>query len=92
MSEKEITRQFSKKITVASLTSFFVLAALGLITGNPHTHEILTALGPWVLGLIVTYMAVGYGDYRLSKGMPSLTDILTILITKRPHRHKEDSE
>lgn len=82
MSKKEITRTFSKKITVGSLVSLFLIATLGMITGNEHTHEIITALGPWVVGLIVTYMAVGYGDYRLSQGVPSLTDILTILITK----------
>lgn len=93
--EKEITRRFSKRITVGSIGGFFAIAGVGLITGNANTHHIIEALGPWVLGLILVYMGIGYGDYRISKGLPSFTDIFTILATrKRPplSRNNEASD
>lgn len=92
--EKTTTRKFSKKITVWSLVALFGIAIIGLFTGNPSTHEIISALGPWVLGLLMTYMAIGYGDHRLSKSMPNLTDLFMNLVNRgrgsKPHR--DDSE
>ncbi len=91
-SEKEITRRFSKKITVASLAAFFGLAGIGMLLGNPNTAAILEALGPWVLGLIITYMGIGYSDYRVAKGLPSFSDILTTLVVRRPHKRETKAE
>lgn len=80
---KETTRRFSKQITVATLAFMCGLAGYGGVTANPYTADIIHALGPWVLGLIATYMAVGYGDHRLSKGLPSLTDLVGMAFARR---------
>jgi len=94
---KEATRTFSKRITVASLALMFALAGYGTWSMNPDTADILTALGPWVLGLIATYMAVGYGDHRISRGLPSLSDVMTLAFSRgrsvrRPHHDEEPLE
>lgn len=83
---EETTRRFSKRVTVASLAFMCALAGYGGVTANPYTADIINALGPWVLGLIVTYMAVGYGDHRLSKGLPSLTDLVGMAFALRSGR------
>jgi hypothetical protein len=82
--EKEITRRFSKKITIASLTSFFAIAGVGLLIGNPQTAAIVEALGPWVVAMLAIYMGIGHMDFRTSKGFPSfLTDILALAFRRR---------
>ena len=93
--KKEATRGFTKRVTVASLALMFGLAGYGLYTANPDTAGIVTALGPWVVALLATYMAVGYGDHRISKGLPSLTDILGLAFARRGgggHRGYGDPE
>lgn len=87
--EKEITRKFSKQITVASLAAFFGIAGVGLLIGNQHTAQIVDALGPWVVALLAIYMGIGHLDFRTAKGLPSFfTDILTLAFTRK----KPDSE
>lgn len=82
--EKEITRRFSKKITIASLGAFFGIAAVGLLIRNPDTASIVEALGPWVVALLAIYMGVGHMDFRTSKGLPSFfTDILGLAFKRR---------
>ena len=76
------TRAYSKRITAATLAAFFALAGYGMWSGNPQTAEIISALGPWAIGLIAVYMAVGLGDYRTAKGVPGIMDVLTLLVTK----------
>lgn len=90
ISEKSTTRRFSKKITVWSLIGLFGIAVGGLITGNPTTHEIIAALGPWVLGLLMTYMAIGYGDHRLAKSMPDLSDVFMTMLSRGRGRRRHD--
>lgn len=92
MKKKDISREFSKRITVRSLYVFFIIAIYGIYTKNEHTADILNALGPWVLGFLFTYMGIGYGDYRVSKGLPSFTDILSILVTKNSPASKEKGD
>lgn len=87
--EKEITRKFSKQITVASLAAFFGIAAIGLLLGNQHTAQIVDALGPWVVALLAIYMGIGHMDFRTAKGLPGFfTDILTLAFTRK----KSESE
>ncbi len=82
--EKDITRRFSKKITIASLASFFGIAAVGLLIGNSSTAAIIEALGPWVTALLAIYMGIGHLDFRTSKGIPSwFSDILALAFTRR---------
>ncbi|WP_343314059.1 hypothetical protein AAIB41_02625 [Brucella sp. BE17] len=82
--EKEITRRFSKKITIASLASFFGIAGVGLLVGNPQTAAIIGELGPWVVALLAIYMGIGHLDFRTSKGIPSwFSDILALAFTRR---------
>lgn len=82
--EKEITRKFSKQITVASLAAFFGIAGVGLLIGNQHTAAIIGELGPWVVALLAIYMGIGHMDFRTAKGLPSFfTDILTLAFTRR---------
>lgn len=82
--EKEITRRFSKKITIASLAAFFGISAAGLLLRNPDTAAIVEALGPWVVALLAIYMGIGHLDFRTSKGIPSwFSDILALAFTRR---------
>lgn len=82
--EKEITRKFSKQITVASLAAFFGIAGVGLLLGNPNTANIVDALGPWVVAMLVIYMGIGHLDFRTAKGLPGFfTDILTLAFTRK---------
>jgi len=82
--EKEITRRFSKRITIASLAAFFGIAAVGLLIGNPQTAAIVEALGPWVVALLAIYMGIGHLDFRTSKGIPGwFSDILSLAFTRR---------
>ncbi|MCX2696255.1 hypothetical protein [Ochrobactrum chromiisoli] len=83
-SEKEITRRFSKKITIASLGALFGIAGVGLLIRNPDTAAIVDALGPWVVALLAIYMGVGHMDFRTSKGFPSFfTNILGLAFKRR---------
>nr|WP_312196570.1 hypothetical protein [Brucella anthropi] len=89
--EKEITRRFSKKITIASLAAFFGIAGVGLLIGNPNTAAIVDALGPWVVALLAIYMGVGHMDFRTSKGIPGFfSDILSLAFTRRRRDKSED--
>ena len=89
--EKEITRKFSKKITVASLAAFFGIAGVGLLIRNPDTAAIVDALGPWVVALLAIYMGVGHMDFRTSKGFPSFfSDILGMAFGRRRREKSED--
>ncbi|MPR60640.1 hypothetical protein D7027_02180 [Ochrobactrum intermedium] len=82
--EKEITRRFSKKITVASLAAFFAIAGVGMLIGNPSTAAIIEALGPWVVAMLAIYMGIGHLDFRTSKGIPSwFSDILGLAFGRR---------
>lgn len=91
--EKEITRRFSKKITIASLASFFGIAGVGLLIGNPSTAAIIEALGPWVVAMLAIYMGVGHMDFRTSKGIPSFfTDILGLAFTRRRKGDQDDQK
>lgn len=90
ISEKSTTRRFSKKITVWSLISLFAIAVYGIATANPFTHEIISALGHWILGLLFTYMGIGYGDHRLAKSMPDLTDVFMTMLSKGRGRRRHD--
>lgn len=83
---REATRTFTKRATVACLAGLFAVAGYGISTANPSTGEIISALGMWSVALLATYMAVGYGDHRLSKGMPSLVDILATTFASRRGR------
>lgn len=89
--EKEITRRFSKKITIASLVAFFGIAAVGLLIGNPNTANIVDALGPWVVALLAIYMGVGHLDFRTSKGLPSwFSNILGLAFKRRRDDRSEN--
>lgn len=89
--EKEITRKFSKKITVASLSAFFGIAGVGLLLRNPDTASIIGELGPWVVALLAIYMGIGHLDFRTSKGIPSwFSDILALAFTRRRAEMPED--
>jgi hypothetical protein len=91
--EKEITRRFSKKITVASLSAFFAIAGVGLLLGNPNTAAIVDALGPWVVALLAIYMGIGHLDFRTSKGLPSwFSDILALAFTRRRTAVSDDKK
>ncbi len=82
--EKEITRKFSKQITVASLAAFFGIAGVGLLIGNQHTAAIVDALGPWVVAMLIIYMGIGHLDFRTAKGLPGFfTDVLTLAFTRK---------
>lgn len=80
--EGKSTRRFSKRITVASLAALFSLAGYGTAIQYPQTAELIDALGPWVLGLIVVYMGVGHLDFRATLGK-SFGDILLTLLRRR---------
>lgn len=91
--EKEITRKFSKQITVASLAAFFGIAGVGLLIGNPNTAAIIGELGPWVVALLAIYMGVGHMDFRTSKGFPSFfTNILELAFEKSKHKTATNNE
>jgi predicted membrane protein len=91
--EKEITRKFSKKITIASLAAFFGIAGVGLLIGNPHTAQIIGELGPWVVALLAIYMGIGHLDFRTSKGIPSwFSDILGLAFTRRRAEAADDKK
>lgn len=91
--EKDITRGFSKKITIASLASFFGIAGVGLLIGNPQTAAIIGELGPWVVALLAIYMGIGHLDFRTSKGIPSwFSDILALAFTRRRAEMPEDKK
>lgn len=88
--EKEITRKFSKQITIASLVSFFAIAGVGLLIGNPSTAAIIEALGPWVVAMLAIYMGIGHMDFRTAKGLPSFfTDIMQLAFTRRRNEKSE---
>lgn len=90
--EKEITRRFSKKITVASLAAFFGIAAVGLLIRNPDTDKIIGELGPWVVALLAIYMGIGHLDFRTSKGIPSwFSDIVGLAFQKRKNKKSEEN-
>ena len=91
--EKETTRKFSKKITIASLAAFFGIAGVGLLIRNPDTAAIIGELGPWVVALLAIYMGVGHMDFRTSKGFPSFfSDILGMAFGRRKDKSKTDNE
>lgn len=91
--EKEITRRFSKKITIASLSAFFAIAGVGLLIGNPSTAAILEALGPWIVALLAIYMGIGHLDFRTSKGLPSwFSDILALAFARRRAEEADKKE
>ena len=75
-------RTFSKQIVVGVILAMTALAGYGLHTGNPQTSEIIGSYGLWASGLVAMYMAVGQLDYRTSKGVPSIMDVLTLLVTR----------
>lgn len=84
-------RTFSKRILIAVLAALTALTAYGLYSQHPDTAGIIAEYGMWSLGLVATYMAVGQLDYRTSKGVPGIMDILTLLITRgRAGRHGGD--
>lgn len=88
--EKEITRRFSKKITIASLASFFAIAGVGLLLRNPDTAAIVDSLGPWVVAMLAIYMGIGHMDFRTSKGFPSFfSDILRLAFGRRQRDRSE---
>lgn len=89
--EKEITRRFSKKITLNSLIAFFGIAFIGIIFRNPDTAGILEALGPWVVAMLAIYMSVGYLDFRTAQGLPSFFDTLLTLVFSRKQPRKRSS-
>ncbi|MGQ5718837.1 hypothetical protein [Pseudochrobactrum asaccharolyticum] len=91
--EKEITRKFSKQITVASLAAFFGIAGVGLLIGNQHTAQIVDALGPWVVAMLAIYMGIGHMDFRTSKGLPGFfSDILTLAFTRKKPESEGEKE
>jgi len=91
--EKEITRRFSKKITIASLGAFFAIAGVGLLLRNPDTAAIVEALGPWVVAMLAIYMGIGHMDFRTAKGLPSFfSDILGLAFTRRRAEEADDKE
>jgi len=90
--EKEITRRFSKKITIASLASFFAIAGVGLLLRNPDTAAIVEALGPWVVALLAIYMGIGHLDFRTSKGIPSWFSGILGLAFKRRRDDRPESK
>lgn len=91
--EKEITRKFSKKITIASLAAFFGIAGVGLLIRNTDTDKIIGELGPWVVALLAIYMGVGHMDFRTSKGLPSFfTQILGLAFKRRRKGDEEDQK
>lgn len=79
---EKATRRFSKRVTVASLLALFGLAGYGTAFEYPHTAGVIDALGPWVLGLIITYMGVGHLDFRAVLGQ-SFGDVLKGLVRRR---------
>lgn len=88
--EKEITRRFSKKITIASLAAFFGIAGVGLLIRNPDTAAIIGELGPWVVAMLMIYMGIGHLDFRTSKGLPGFfTDILGLAFKRRRDEKSE---
>jgi hypothetical protein len=80
--ETKATRSFSKQIVVANLAIMALMAAYGLWSRNPDTAALLAEYGMWSFAGIAMYMTIGYGDHRLSKGAPSLADLLTLVITR----------
>jgi hypothetical protein len=75
-------RTFSKWLVVSSIVSLTLMTAYGIFAAHPDTASIVGQYGMWMMGLITVYMAVGQLDYRTAKGVPSLMDILTLLVTK----------
>ena len=82
LAQSQTTRAFSKRITIGNLGILAGLAGYGMWTGHPDTAGIVASYGMWSFGGVAMYMAVGLGDYRTSKGVPGLMDLLTLLITK----------
>jgi len=91
--QQEITRKFSKTITLNSLKTFFAAAFLGLLWDGEHTAEILQALGTWVVAMLAIYMSIGYLDFRTVKGMPSFWDnLLGLVFSGRRRDRKPEGE
>lgn len=80
--EAKGTRAFSKRLVVGNLAITAGLAAYGLWSGNPDTAAIIGEYGMWSFAALSMYMAIGYGDHRLSKGAPSLADLATMVFSR----------